>query len=79
MSNMNDIYEVGQYVYTAKDIRGWFDYTLSDVIPVNTMGKIVGYYAMRYDIDSVVYRVEFENEFGTCNVIHSCLKLEEDE
>lgn len=76
---MHRLYEIGQYVYTSKDIRGWFDRSLSDIIPKNTMGIIVGYYAMRFDVNSVVYNVEFEEEFGTFQVVHSCLKLEEDD
>lgn len=76
---MHQLYEIGQYVYTSKNIRGWFDHSLSDIIPKNTMGIVKGYYAIQKDINSVVYEVEFEEEFGIFQVIHSCLKLEEDD
>lgn len=69
------MYNIGQQVYTAKDIKGWFDYSLSDVIPANTVGTIIDYCEVGGDLNSIVYLVKFNKEFGTCQIVHRCLKL----
>lgn len=67
-------YEVGQYVYTAEEIRGWFDYSMKDYIPANTCGVIVE----RDSSDGIFYLVRFtgkNKEFGTQYIRESILKL----
>lgn len=65
-------YQVGQYVYSAKIISGWFDYSLKFSIPINTFGTIIS--AGLIDGESI-YEVSFGKEFGTLTVEESFLKL----
>lgn len=67
-------YKIGQYVYTAKNIRGWFDFSTKDYIPENTVGKIVSIGAGG-DCDPPFYTVEFSREFGLRFVLETDLKL----
>jgi len=74
---MRHSYKVGQYVYTAKDIRGWFDYSTKEYIPANTVCEIIaqGHYD---DADDHVYLVKFfgkNKEFGTQYILETSLKL----
>lgn len=65
-------YQVGQVVYTATDIRGWFDYSMKTAIPANTSGTIVS--AEWHEGDNR-YLVKFVKEFGEHFVTESNLKL----
>lgn len=70
---MKALYQVGQYVYTSKKIRGWFDYSLQEFIPENTLGTVKA-------IDpegrrGVEYLVDFGQEFGEQFVSEGSLKL----
>jgi hypothetical protein len=74
---MKHKYEVNQYVYTAKDLRGWFDYSVKEYVPANTIGIImsVGHYDAP---DEPHYLVRFfgkNKEFGTQYIHESSLKL----
>jgi hypothetical protein len=69
------MFEIGQFVFTKKEIRGWFNFSLLSYIPSNYQGKIVGYIHHCNDVDSAVYEVEFGKEFGTYHVNHCDLKL----
>lgn len=74
---MKHKYEVGQNVYTAKNIRGWFDYSMKEYIPENTSGTIINIY---FDWDTVEprYNVKFlgkNKEFGSQFILESSLKL----
>ena len=74
---MKHLYEVGQYVYTARDIRGWFDYSMKEYIPANTIGIVIeqGHYS---DPDEPHYLIKFfdkNKEFGTQYIHESSLKL----
>ena len=67
-------YEVGQNVYTAEDIRGWFDYSVKEYIPANTVGIIMD----RDESDGNHYLIKFfgkNKEFGTQYIRESSLKL----
>jgi len=75
MDTIPGMYAIGQYVYTNKNIRGWFDYSVKDHIPENTVGRIAGYIRVGKTTDSVVYEVIFNKEFGYFNVKHLDLKL----
>lgn len=66
---MNPKFSVGQNVYTAKPIRGWFDYSMSDHIPENTLGVVMEVSSDGY------YLVKFKKEFGTLYVPEHELKL----
>ncbi len=68
---MIDIFEVGQYVYTAKDIRGWFDHSIKDHIPRNTIGVIA---AVVQSGQETIYTVKFDKEFGQVDIHHKDLK-----
>ncbi len=72
---MIDIHKPGQYVYTARDIRGWFDYSIKDHIPCNTIGTIVEIVHSSQNLDEVVYAVKFDKEFGQVNIHHRDLKV----
>lgn len=69
------MYESGQNVYTSKEIKGWFDYSVKTGIPANTLGKIVGLVFVGKDLNSVLYEVDFDKEFGLVNLRHDELKL----
>jgi hypothetical protein len=65
-------YQAGQYIYSAKVITGWFDYSLKNEMPINTFGTIV----KSSLIDGVpVYDVNFGKEFGFLLVEESYIKL----
>ena len=68
-------YEVGQYVYTAETIRGWFDYSMEDHIPANTVGRII---KRSITDEGPYYILKFEGknkDFGTQWLSESELKL----
>jgi len=69
------MFEVGQLVYTNKEIRGWFNFSIKAVMPANLRGKIVGIVKESDVIENVVYEVEFDREFGRYNIHHNSLKL----
>ena len=71
---MIDIFETGQYVYTAKDIRGWFDHSVKSYIPRNTVGVIAKVVHSSQNLDEVVYSVKFDKEFGQVDIHHNDLK-----
>lgn len=75
MDTIPGMYDVGQHVYTNREIRGWLDYSSKNSIPVNTIGRIAGYIRVGKSIDSVVYEIIFDQEFGRQNIKHSDLKL----
>lgn len=69
------MFQIGQFVYTNREIRGWFNYSVKAAIPANLRGKIVGIAVSSDNIESVVYEVEFDREFGRYNINHTSLKL----
>ena len=75
MDTISGMYAIGQYVYTAKEIKGWFDYSSKNHIPENTMGRVSGYIKVGKELHTVVYEVIFDKEFGYFNVKHTDLKL----
>lgn len=75
MDTIPGMYSIGQYVYTAREIKGWFDYSVKNNIPVNSAGRIAGYTRVGKTTDSVVYEVIFNQEFGYVNIKHNDLKL----
>jgi hypothetical protein len=70
-------FEIGQSVYTSKQINGWFDYALEHSIPKNTLCKIKKIISLENDINSIIYEVEFQNQFAAFHLRHNCLKLGE--
>lgn len=72
---IDGMYEFGQFIYTAKEIRGWFDYSVKQGIPRNTLGKINGLIFVGEDLETVLYEVDFGKEFGLVNLRHNELKL----
>jgi hypothetical protein len=75
MDRIAGMYEIGQYVYTTREVRGWFDYSVKNAVPANKMGRVVGYARIGKEVNSVVYEVSFDREFGHVNVKHPDLKL----
>lgn len=69
------VYAAGSYVYNLKDIPSWFDYSIKNVMPANTLGSIYKVEKMELDLPSVLYCVHFDG-FGYVNVKHCDLKLE---
>lgn len=76
---MEHRFQIGQYVYTARDIRGWFDFSMKDCIPVNAMGVVTGQCYDELDsTDEPHYSIKFlgkNKEFGTQYIRESSLKL----
>lgn len=66
---MHTKFSIGQNVYTAKNIRGWFNYSMLDHIPENTLGVV-----MEIHPDGE-YLVKFRREFGTLYIPEHDLKL----
>jgi hypothetical protein len=74
---MKQKYEVGQNVYTAKNLRGWFDYSMKEYIPENTPCTVTGVY-FDWDHKEPRYCVKFLDqvkEFGLQFLLESSLKL----
>jgi hypothetical protein len=74
---MEHKYEIGQNVYVAKNLRGWFDCSVQEFIPENTPCTIQ---AIHYDWDRLEsrYYVRFNGkvkEFGHQLILESSLKL----
>lgn len=71
------LYQIGQFVYTARTIRGWFDYSMEDHIPANTVG-IVEHSAQHYSPETgkieTLYAVQFPT-FGQVSIREADLKL----
>ena len=70
-------YSIGQYIYSAKKISGWWDYSLINRIPENSHGIIEGI-AKWTDINNeIMYIVNFTKfpELGSVFVRESSLKL----
>ena len=62
-------YTIGQYVYTAKNIPGWFNFSMRNFIPSNTICTIVSY-------KEPIYVVRFPKEFGDIEINEFNLKLD---
>ena len=75
MDTIPGMYSIGQYVYTAKDIKNWFDFSIKDHVPANTIGRVGAYIRVGKTTDTVIYEIIFDNEFGRLNVRHNDLKL----
>jgi hypothetical protein len=73
------MYQVGQLVYTTRDIRGWFDKSIKSFIPANTPCTVTGYYCQPEPLlSSTGYHVRFDGkfaEFGDYVISHVDLKL----
>lgn len=69
------MFQIGQMVYTNREIRGWFDFSLKSAIPANSRGIIAGCITASNDLDLVEYEVEFGSEFGRFHIYHKDLKL----
>lgn len=64
-------YVIGQAVYTSKDIRGWFDFSMKNIMPAKTLGHIT-------KIDKTSpdrYYVFFGKEFGEMILPEDYLEL----
>ena len=71
-------YQAKQFVYTSKKIYGWFDYSLQNAIPANTLCQITSIVTVGETDDKTVYAVRFldkNKEFGDFHLKHSDLKL----
>jgi len=69
-------YEIGQYVCTVRDLRGWYDKSMKDFIPTNTVGVIT---ERRHGWDANVYTIRFigkYEEFGVLPVAEQDLKID---
>lgn len=66
-------YHAGQYVYTAEKVRGWFDFSMKEFIPENTLGTIMEVHT--FDKQEPLYMVQFNKEFGNVMCKESQLKL----
>lgn len=75
MNKIDGMYEIGQYVYTNCDIRGWFDYSMNGILPANKIGTIISYAWVGKNLKSVVYEIDFGQEFGHVLIKHFNLKL----
>jgi hypothetical protein len=74
---MTHLYKVGQYVWTADNIRGWFDYSMKEYIPANTIGIVIST-GHHEDPDEPYYLIKFfgkNDEFGTQYIHQTSLKL----
>lgn len=73
------IFQIGQTVYTKRVIRGWFDHSSINEIPMNAACIITGYYCQPEPLlSSTGYYVKFEgkfSEFGNYVISHVDLKL----
>lgn len=69
------MFEVGQFVYTKHEIRGWFDYSTNHFIPKNYKGKILSVLYESAKINDTIYNIEFDKEYGCRNIRHADLKL----
>lgn len=67
-------YTIGQYVYTAKKINGWWDYSMMNHVPENSCGVVGGFVDGNNEI---VYAVRFPKfpELGFVLIEESSLKL----
>jgi hypothetical protein len=70
---MDAKYQVGQRVYTSRKIRGWFDYSMQEFVPENTLGTIKA--ADSEGRSEVEYLVDFGEEFSERFVGEDSLKL----
>lgn len=66
-------FQVGQIVYLARDIRGWFNYSARDYMPAGTVGTITKIDPLD-NIDKRYY-VFFGKEFGEVLISELFLKL----
>lgn len=73
------MYQIGQIVYVKRNIRGWFDKSIKNFIPIETPCTIIGYYCQPEPLlSSVSYNVRFSGEFaefGDYVISHVDLKL----
>jgi hypothetical protein len=74
---MTHLYSIGQYVYTNRDIRGWFDYSMKEFIPANTIGIImsVGHHDLPEELYYLVKFLNKNEEFGTQYIHEASLKV----
>ena len=74
---MKHLYNVGQYVYTVRNIRGWFDYSMKEYIPANTIGIVmcVGYHEAPEEPYYLIKFFDKNKEFGTQYIHEASLKL----
>lgn len=76
------MFQVGQVVYTKRNIRGWFDHSIKNIIAINTPCTITGYYCQPEPLlSSTGYHVKFEGEFAEFRsyvISHVDLKLEKE-
>ena len=74
---MTHLYNVGQYVYTNRDIRGWFDYSIKEHIPANTIGIVmsVGHHDAPDEPHYLIKFIGKNKEFGTQYIHETSLKL----
>lgn len=65
-------FHAGQNVYTATEVRGWFDHSVKSAIPANTIGTIQEVHTSDQETK---YLVKFHKEFGSHLCLESQLKL----
>lgn len=70
-------YTIGQYVYTAKQINGWWDYSMMNSIPENSFCVVDGVANWLSQDNEVIYAVRFPKypELKHVLVVESYLKL----
>jgi hypothetical protein len=70
-------YTVGQYVYTDKQINGWWDYSMRNHIPANSCGIVDGVANWLSQDNEVIYAIRFPKfpELQHVLIVESYLKL----
>lgn len=69
-----DTYQIGEKVVTKRNIRGWFDYSEKDELPADSIGTIFKIHKLTEELESIIYTVQFDQEFGYVDIKHSDLE-----
>lgn len=68
---------IGQIVFLTREIKGWFDFSMHIAIPLNSKGTVVGHrWTSYFDVNKMIYEVDFGKEFGVHIVSHTGLRIE---
>jgi hypothetical protein len=68
-------HKVGQHVYLSKDLHGWSNYAVYDLIPVNTFGTIMSCGSSVIGGHLPLYKVKLEGKLGEQFILETYLKL----
>jgi len=69
----NGTFFIGQKVKVVKPIKGWFDFSIKQEIPVGTIGLIFKIEKVSVDLEDVEYTVKFVSEFDYVKIKHKDL------